>query len=58
MIKQASTVFYDQQANNYYRINKITGKVQRSFKTGKLPAKFNPDVTGKNYIKRKLRHKT
>lgn len=34
-------------------MNKITGEIQPSYKTGKLPAKFHPQVTGTDYNARK-----
>jgi hypothetical protein len=50
---QPFNVVYDIEINKYFRVNKITGEIQPSSKTGKLPAKFDPSVTGTDYIARK-----
>lgn len=35
-------VYYDEEKDKYYRLNKITGSVESSYKSGKVPAKFDP----------------
>ena len=50
-------VYYDEEKDKYYRLNKITGSVESSYKSGKVPAKFNPDITGASFINRKLKDK-
>ena len=46
-------MFYDIEKNKYFRLNKATGEIEASYKTGQLPAKFDPEVTGVSCVARK-----
>jgi hypothetical protein len=48
------SVIHELQSNEYYRIDKTTGSVEKSFKNGEPLKSFKIDITGNDYKTRRI----
>jgi hypothetical protein len=55
MKKLNDVVQYDFERNTFYRVNKETGVQSPTYKTGEELKKFRPDITGHNYLIRRVK---
>lgn len=54
MQSPSETIYFDYEANSFYKVNKFTGQSIKSYKNGEDLKYFKPNVTGFNYKARKV----